>query len=97
MSRSIQVSLGSINEGGELVVVLITNFLGSNNGDSLVDDSAKAGLPLKITYSTPILRQRVGRKMTSSMESTPAFLASMRAVTWLRPYFAKMGFFRVLE
>ena len=92
MNRSIQVSLGSRNEGDELVVrvVLITNFLDSNNGDSLADDSAKAGLTLTITYGTPILRQR---KMTSSMGSTSAFLASTRAVTRLRPYFAKDEFF----
>ena len=46
-SRFIQVSLGSRNEGGELAVVLTTNFLDGNNGGSLlVDDSPKAGLAL---------------------------------------------------
>ena len=51
MSISIQVSLGSRNEGGELAVVLTTNFLDSNNGGSLlVDVTLGTGyslLPLK--------------------------------------------------
>lgn len=46
-SRSIQVSLGSRNEGGEFAVILTANFLDGNYGGSLlVDDSAKAGLAL---------------------------------------------------
>jgi hypothetical protein len=45
--RPIQVSLGSRNEGGELAVVLTTNFLDNNYGGSLlVDDCAEAGLAL---------------------------------------------------
>lgn len=45
------------------------------------------------------LRQRVGRKTTSSMGSTSlaittkfAFFASMRAIQWFKPYLTNIGF-----
>ena len=50
-------------------------------------------------HGVPVFRQRAGRNTTSSIGSTSsaittilAFLASIKATTWFKPYLAKTGF-----
>mmetsp|Transcript_16059 Transcript_16059/g.41632 ORF Transcript_16059/g.41632 Transcript_16059/m.41632 type:complete len:232 (-) Transcript_16059:44-739(-) len=58
----------------------------------------RRALDLTMQYGTPILRQRAGRKMTTSMGSTSwaittscAFFSSISHVMWLIPYLTVMG------
>ena len=89
--KNSQVSLGSTNKRSKLPLILTFDFLKSDNGGRL--------LVYNNSERTAILRHRAGRKTMSSMGSTSsamttsaAFLASMRATMWLRPYLPKRGF-----
>jgi hypothetical protein len=97
---NIQVSLGGAGDSSEFTLIFALDLLDSNNSRSLlVDYGPETGLALDDDVGHTQLAAESGGEddefngSTSwAMTTSAAFLASMRAMMWLRPYLTNKGF-----